>query len=190
MGQYYEPVLIDESGIHVYDIGKIDAMTGYKLMEHSWISNSSVNSIARKILDNPMHVIWMGDYGDDDPRINEISQGMDAYVKAWKNNEKELIECDPVDIIEDGPYYLVNYTKKEFVDMDDYISKMISESDMCVHPLPLLTAVGNGQGGGDYYGRNEDSVGYWAGDLIELTKSRPETYALLDTDMIGFFEEY
>lgn len=39
--------------------------------------------------------------------------------------------------------------------------------------MPLLTAVGNGKGGGDYYGDraiNKEDVGLWAGDLIEIVK--------------------
>ena len=36
-----------------------------------------------------------------------------------------------------------------------------------IHPLPLLTAIGNGKGGGDYRGTCLDLVGHWACDKIE-----------------------
>ena len=41
--------------------------------------------------------------------------------------------------------------------------------EMCeFHPLPLLTANGNGRGGGDYLGSDMDLVGSWAGDRIAV----------------------
>lgn len=36
-----------------------------------------------------------------------------------------------------------------------------------VHPLPLLTSLGNGKGGGDYHGLNMEWVGAWALHAIE-----------------------
>lgn len=36
-----------------------------------------------------------------------------------------------------------------------------------VHPLPLLTSLGNGKGGGDYHGLNMEWVGAWAMHAIE-----------------------
>ena len=35
-------------------------------------------------------------------------------------------------------------------------------ADFILHPLPLLTCLGNGKGGGDYYGRCMEWVGAWA----------------------------
>lgn len=43
------------------------------------------------------------------------------------------------------------------------------------HPLPLLTAIGNGRGGGDYHGTNESMVGMWAMDLLSFTEDRPSS---------------
>ena len=47
-----------------------------------------------------------------------------------------------------------------------------------VNPLPLLTACGNGRGGGDYHDcyPDYDKVGTWAFDIIECTDARPEGY--------------
>ena len=42
------------------------------------------------------------------------------------------------------------------------------EVDSVLHPLPLLTAVGNGRGGGDYAGINADKIGSWAFDVLEV----------------------
>ena len=51
--------------------------------------------------------------------------------------------------------------------------------EMCINPLPLLTACGNGRGGGDYHDcyPDYDKVGIWAFDLIECTDVCPEDYA-------------
>lgn len=47
---------------------------------------------------------------------------------------------------------------------------------MILHPLPLLTAIGNGQGGGDYYGINQSVVGKWFWDELSISTSAPEEY--------------
>jgi hypothetical protein len=62
--------------------------------------------------------------------------------------------------------YLVNHTKKEFVDKN----KLKTDGGWVIHPLPLLTCSGNGRGGGDYGGTDENYVGSWAGDVISVEK--------------------
>jgi hypothetical protein len=62
--------------------------------------------------------------------------------------------------------YLVNHTKKQYVD------KRKEE----IHPLPLLTAEGNGAGGGDYRGDNEILCGDWARDVISIETEPPVGY--------------
>ena len=51
--------------------------------------------------------------------------------------------------------------------MYEYI-KNNTVDEWCLHPLSLLTALGNGKGGGDYHGINEDLIGYWAFDEISF----------------------
>jgi hypothetical protein len=41
----------------------------------------------------------------------------------------------------------------------------------------LLTAEGNGRGGGDYKGSNEHLVGTWARHVISVEKEIPDDYA-------------
>jgi hypothetical protein len=70
------------------------------------------------------------------------------------------------------PYYkyLVNYTKKEYCTLPKYNP---AKDEYVLNPLPLLTADGNGRGGGDY--RIEDArVGSWAYDSIGLTNDNNE----------------
>jgi hypothetical protein len=54
-----------------------------------------------------------------------------------------------------------------------------------LHPLSLLTAEGNGAGGGDYRGSNEIIVGSWARDVISIDEEIPENY----TELICKFNE-
>lgn len=67
---------------------------------------------------------------------------------------------------------LVNWDKKQYIDMYDYIEKSTVKEGylqgMCLHPLSLLTALGNGFGGGDYHGTNEELVGSWCLDTISF----------------------
>ena len=70
--------------------------------------------------------------------------------------------------------YLLNFTKKEFVDL----TKLpVNKGGYIVHPMPILLAGGNGQGGGDYDPVNDhDSkyVGSWVGSVIGYVLSKDE----------------
>ena len=94
---------------------------------------------------------------------------------------------------------LVCDERQEFLDMDAYRANAIAlrkregrckgeETSMIPHPLPLLTALCNGLGGGDYEGINMNAVGTWSFKQIRAVLSReavPEGY----TDVSDPFEE-
>jgi len=63
----------------------------------------------------------------------------------------------------------VNHTKKEYV---------VKPRKGEYHPLSLLTAEGNGRGGGDYRGSGD--VGRWARDIISMEDDIPEGYTAYD----------
>ena len=46
----------------------------------------------------------------------------------------------------------------------------------CIHPLPLLTAIGNGLGGGGYREDDAWQVGMWANDVISIEENIPGEY--------------
>jgi hypothetical protein len=79
--------------------------------------------------------------------------------------------------------YLVNETKGLYVDYEKV--KPTTKWGHRIDPLPLLTAEGNGRGGGDYEGRNMKLVGSWARDVIYVTDNLPEGL----TELIPAFEE-
>jgi hypothetical protein len=73
-------------------------------------------------------------------------------------------------------HYIVNHTKKQYVD---------KRKQKLYHPLPLLTAEGNGRGGGDFKGKGEELIGTWARDVLSVEKVIPDNY----TELICEFQE-
>ncbi len=200
MGQYYMPTLIAEDGSvrtlysHAYG-------NGFKLMEHSYIGNNFVNAVLTLLWKNPCRVAWIGDYSDDE--CGDLYESklphevfMQYYDAAWGENQKNLhVKPKPRHIftMKSKHKYLVNHTQHSYVHIGEYIaaSKWTEQGswingkydpldtyDMCINPLPLLTACGNDRGGGDYHEGHPgyDKVGAWAFDLIEATDKRPDGY--------------
>ena len=51
--------------------------------------------------------------------------------------------------------------------------QMPKEGNWTYSPISILTAIGNGRGCGDYHKDNQ-MVGYWAGDMVYLSTTKPE----------------
>jgi hypothetical protein len=181
MGQYYRAILLNEKTgekeiIRMwFDPPHYDS--GAKLMEHSYLDNTFVLAVESIIgVDSkfsPCRVVWAGDYAD--PEQNDTSNA--------NNNLYHLAEeycfATKVPYLSDTPYrYLINHTKKQFVNKDKYFHN--------IHPLPLLTCEGNGQGGGDYRGDYEQLCGTWARDSISADNDRPDDSY---TEMVCNFKE-
>ena len=174
MGQYYRPILTDVDGnIKVYNRDVDGEYTLAKLMEHSWWLNEFVGTICNKIFCKQHRVAWVGDYADDADSVNEISEdGLKWFHKtAWKRKGRGVKK----DILYLDGLYLVNHTKEIYMDCNIYKSEC-NRDGWIIHPLPLLTAIGNGLGGGDYRGINEDYVGSWAYDRISIEVNIPDGY--------------
>ena len=173
MGQYYRPILTNANDYErVYNRNVDGKYTMAKLMEHSWWYNEFVSTICNKLFKNPMKVVWVGDYANDSKYVNGLEK--DELVrlckKAWKGKgygvKKKELYLDGM--------YLVNHTKKIYLNCDEY-RKTCESNGWIIHPLPLLTAIGNGLGGGDYWGNDYD-VGSWANDVISVEKNIPNGY--------------
>ena len=170
MGQYYQPI------IFCYENGKVKIlawlyswsfMSGSKLTEHSYLRNSFVNAVESLLIPGGAYhnarLVWAGDYADgepDDPegrnlyhQTDEVPQH-DQFLKGFVASEYP---------------YIVNHSKHQYV-------LKAAASEQGIHPLPLLTAEGNGRGGGDYRGSEEDKVGMWARDIISVEKEPPSDY--------------
>ena len=139
-----------------------------KLLEHSWIQNHYVN-VAEKLISKKgkwfgQAICWAGDYSP-----NELGEEENLYDICGRNIIKPRV----------GKYryfrFLINKTKKEFVDLDKVPVSSINENEEYrLHPLPLLTCEGNKRGGGDFYGEDPTNlIGSWARCVIEPTKRKP-----------------
>ena len=185
MGQYWKAVLEQDDELVVVD--PMELGSGWKLTEHSFFGNRAVLKVIDRLLAKAARVWWVGDY------YNENIEGYreDVMKAAWcdcKEQEETGPQTSPITELSG---YLVNHTKKEYIDMRKcFLSNEFAfgqEKGWCIEPLPLLTAVSNDLGGGDYHEGGEDYelVGTWAGDVIEFNLERPD-YA---ERTVSFLEE-
>lgn len=182
MGQYYVAVILGPAGerrefIRAW-VNSWDYTNGSKLMEHSYIGNKFVGAV--EWLLSPLgpfwksRLVWAGDYADEEPSDAQKN----LYHEVLDDNAPEADKRQQPAIIDMSAYrYVVNHTKKVYVDKND-VDK--NDHGLRIHPLPLLTAEGNGRGGGDYRGLIEEAVGSWARDVISVEREAPEGYELLD----------
>lgn len=166
MGQYYLAVNSDT----MEWVSPRDFNNGAKLMEHSYLTNRFVEAIEFLLLDDGedksrwagQRIVWAGDYADSEPMI-----GNNLYTLTEEKNKLGML----IEAIPENYHYLINWDKQEFVD-----KKKCTNSDyfdLVIHPLPILTASGNGRGGGDYNGSNMALVGSWTKNRISVMKEAP-----------------
>ena len=170
MGQYYKPInLDDKQWLSTYDYDDAE-----KLMEHSWIGNIFVGVIMQLMLPGGQwfkkRIVWAGDYyGDQDGEINH-----------WANHDNDKDKIQPKMFMEAGmqkKVILINHTKELYVRYDEMPESEDVGSGWFINPLPLLTALGNGRGGGDYHSQypDYDKVGAWAGDVLSIEMTVPKS---------------
>ena len=180
MGQYYKAYLKKDNEEIVLEPGG-----GMKLTEHSWIGNPLTDTVSHLLYKNKMQLAWVGDYAKD--LADEAKRIPDEiYKKCWGKNAKESRMKN--NIFEDFDYkgkFLINDTKKEYLSLDP--KDCAEDSDgWYLYPVSLLTAVGNGLGGGDYRGINKDKVGIWKLDQLYIDDNAPKDYKKVE---ILFTEE-
>lgn len=186
MGQYYTLVNVTKkTGVaHNFDL-----IGGTKLCEHSWLKNPLAIYLRNKLaLDWKGDVILhIGDYASENDGTNTapvFQRMLDAGVITQGKNGRQLYEKE-VKLLKykDDYRYVANINKKSYIDMEKvfpshlYIEKKEKNYQVwigCLDPLLLLIACGNGQGGGDYHGKAENFVGYWAGDHLFATNDENE----------------
>lgn len=186
MGQYYNVVTMGQDGeINAYNRMVDGEYTMAKLMEHSWWYNEFVSTMTKMLYHNPMRIAWIGDYSNDDDYLRAEKDpqffNMELFKKffdaAWGESSDESLLGVKKDILLLDGKFLVNHTYKTYVDCDEY--RYLSDPDdtkWIIHPLPLLTCVGNGLGCGDYYGDNEQEAGSWCMAEVSVEDEIPEGY--------------
>ena len=184
MGQYYTAVVENEV------VGKVARFTyGMKLMEHSWWGNTHMGAISKLIYKTKSKVCWVGDYASEDEDWESEEQKDAWYGVAWRYDDSH----EPKETPENAEYitldnsFLVNHTQKIYIDCNKYFKENCRKG-WCIHPLSLLTAKGNGRGGGDYHEQfpDFDSVGSWALEEISIEDEIPSGY---EEVMYNFVEE-
>ena len=192
MGQYYRPILGDEYGLNckVFDRSVDGEYTMAKLLEHSWWFNPFVNAFSEFLYKEPSRVAWVGDYAnapDDFCFYNCSAFYVPCYKAIWDNGVN-LETVSSSDFTLDGKF-LLNHDTKQFVDLDEYKKASVDKHGWTIHPLPLLTAVGNDRGGGDFYEGNTgyENVGIWAWHLISIEDKPPNAFLKFE---LVFKEDY
>lgn len=147
---------------------------GLKLMEHSYLKNKMMLCVEALLVEggewNKTPIVWAGDYSD------AVRGELTYYDMCNRTDEGEHIAKElipkPLTAKQAKEFrFIVNHTKKEFVDK----TKVPSNDGWQIHPLSLLTSSGNGRGGGDFRGENE-FVGTWATDVISVEKEIPADF--------------
>ena len=185
MGQYFMAILGDKNGLNckVFDRSVDGEYMLAKLMEHSWWKNPFCNSFAERLYNNKKRVIWCGDYageeGDFDFNLNSAFY-VPTYKEIWGETVK-LHGSKSTDFTLDNKF-LMNHDTKEFIDLNEYKKKSRDKDGWTIHPLPLITAVGNDRGGGDFHEGNVgyEFVGKWAWHLISISDKVPRGYKKFD----------
>ena len=184
MGQYFRPILGNVFGTDckVYDRSVDGERTFAKLMEHSWWLAPFVNSFSEQLYKEVGRVAWVGDYADepDDFHFPHCSAFyVPSYNEVWGDSVKTFGSTS-TDFTLDGKF-LLNYDTAQYVDLDEYKAASQDAEGWIIHPLPLLTAVGNDRGSGDFHEGNigYEKVGTWAWHLLSIVDNLPKHFSKL-----------
>ena len=209
MGQYYYPTILREKNKRFYseEFYSHDYDNGLKLTEHSYCGNNFVETIMAQLLNKPGRLAWIGDYSkeDDFAELNEdlpkiIGEKFYEHYKCFTlpgcekfcHGKHVRYYNKPEEVTERQGRFILNHDKQCYIDMVEYEKSNLTcteSDDWHFHPIPLLTAIGNGRGGGDFSGIGEEYVGCWAGDLLEVRDAKPNGYQDVTED-IQFQEKY
>ena len=166
MGQYYYPIILDKEGKIVVWMCAHTYGNGAKLTEHSYMQNNFVSTfefgLSPEGSRHKSRVVWAGDYADPEP-----DQEHNLYHQCTDYSEVRPAEKDTTKY-----RFIVNHSKRLFVDKTKVRR---GEEGMAYHPLPLLTAEGNGRGGGDYRGESP-LIGSWARDVMSVETEAPADF--------------
>jgi hypothetical protein len=173
MGQYYKAINLDRN----IALSPWDFNHSAKLIEHSAFG-STITTAAMHLLAGAWsnnRIVWAGDYADDEAcyRNLNIDSGDNLYSRTTRHLKR-------IKRSQNVPRYLINHDRCECIDLFAIVHH---PERLTLHPLPLLTADGNGRGGGDYRG-NDHRIGLWARDRLAASNRRPDKYAVVDGTFI------
>lgn len=179
MGQYFRAVNITKGEFllsHDYD-------SFTKLTEHSYRPNKYMIAVEGLLQKSGAwykdKIVWAGDYAEDGLFVPERYKG-NLYDCTCDGTFKKI----KVELTKKLSKYILNHDKKQFVNMEDLPSY---DDGWIIHPLSLLTAIGNGEGSGDFYTSDKKMLSYvgtWAGDSISAEDSFPVDYEEIKPDFV------
>lgn len=172
MGQYYKACFITAKKDKVKEwFDSWDTDNGSKLMKHSYIGNRFVMNVTYKMINSPKRLVWAGDYAD-----NVVGDDNFYFLTDKAKKVESLDEIATMENALEANTIYINHDKKEWFDLNKQTIPDMKGWGAIAHPLPILTADGNGRGGGDYNGAHMELVGTWKGDLIEVSDTIPADY--------------
>ena len=123
---------------------------------------------------NTNSIIWQAVLGDIFEEFAGTELGKkdeDGYtISFYRYAEEHFEKLHPEDTESFvAPRYLCNDVTKEYIDLRNlpFEWNLTDDDDneigvyVSIHPLAILLAMGNGQGGGDYFGVNSEEAGSW-----------------------------
>ena len=160
---------------------------GWKLTEHSYVGDEYCTDII-SLLSNEWkgdRIIHVGDFAMSNDSTN--TAGLIVKLnKEFKQQRSFYKFGKSFDNVEPSNYnkkirYVYNLDKKEYLDLFHQPIINVSHDFVDVEYLKfssfaLLTACGNGLGGGDYNGFNVEEVGKWAGDHFVTSEKKLDKY--------------
>lgn len=208
MGQYYKVVNIDKKE-YMYAEG------GIKLMEWSYNRNPLVLNMIKKLANEWKgdRVFVVGDYALSEDRIDSTSKEKEYDYELLVQIEKELniyqkkdgkypttiyhyadenFKQIKLEKLEEEQYkYIYNHKRKEYIDLEHCpLAWLYKDKNKYIQvkiaPISLLLALGNGMGGGDYWGNNGKLVGKYINDIRDLEFTKEP----LNLDYIEFRPEF
>lgn len=178
MGQYYKAVNIDKKEY----IEPWEFENGAKLMEHSWVGNTFVDSVGMLLVDGGRwagdRIVWAGDYADVEEKYKQ-----NYYSLTNTDKFSELKSHNMIQLLPPNYTYVCCIDTKEYVNISNI---PVDKNDWQINPISLMTADGNGRGGGDFHTESEEQeniIGKWAKLRIVIHKDAPEGYTELDFNL-------
>ncbi len=198
MGAYYTPTALTNEKTKNYQT--IEMIHGLKLMEHSYFGNPAVNSTLFMIENSNWKnksFTWACDYSDNisgsDKNIYELSE---KHIINPTKKKTPQMRANGISFEDMEDTYnnviILNNSKKEYLDLSEYVANYKFDKKWMTHPFPLLTnSETQSMGGGDYHLQN-DFRGIWSNDKFEVVRSIidvPASYKNISSDFYFYANE-
>lgn len=200
-----------------FDYENTMKLTEHSYLGNNFVAAVVAKAMAQSINnDRPITLAWLGDYAtlDEDIRAKGYTgQHRDyerIFLRVQKTAKNRATRILPVDseirsflkYADTAVFY--DTIRREKLSLSAYKEVIIAKRKsgemsspygepeyLIFHPIPLLTAIGNGKGGGDYRGNHLEWIGKWALHplLITINGSPDPEGEWKDISEIVLFEE-